>query len=60
MKTIKRGAQPAPHSLIPLSSHLSLLSLLSPLPFNKNILIKIFKNIFKIIKYKILKKRSAC
>jgi hypothetical protein len=33
MKTIKRGAQPPPHSLIPLSSYLSPLSLLSPLPF---------------------------
>jgi hypothetical protein len=32
LKTIKRCAQPAPLSLIPLSSHLSPLSLLSPLP----------------------------
>jgi hypothetical protein len=32
VKTIKRGAQPPPRSLTPLSSYLSLLSLLSPLP----------------------------
>ncbi|CRH48967.1 Uncharacterised protein [Chlamydia abortus] len=31
VKTIKRGAQPAPCSLIPLSSHLSLTSLSSSL-----------------------------
>jgi hypothetical protein len=33
VKPIKRGAQHPPRSLVPLSSYLSLLSLLSPLPF---------------------------